>query len=575
MASRGRLLSYFGLAFVLFSALFLRFPLLWDSDSYYHLAVARLYGTAGPFAAIPWARFSMLRMGGDKEFLFHLILIPFAKWPHAEIGGRIALAMFNAALATTVAAIAVRAVGAIGYAIPLWLWLAASPFFVRAIRLRPELLALLVILLAIPAADRRSPRSLALLAFAFTLGYTAFHVFLALCGLWWLWDWYERKRPDWTLIGAPVAGVLLGLLARPHPVENLRIWYVQNVAFFFNMRRLEVGDEILPPHLGRIALVCAAWIAGMVLLWFVRDRERPRDPAAPLALIATAVFAILFLRFARMATYLFPLATLAILLVAGRPRRAGRWILLGTGLVALPLAADPTLIRLLAGNVTSEREWAAFGRAVPPGAKVAADWGSGELYAFWAPQGRYLNVLDPIFMYLPYRREFAAQWRVFHGLEPDLALTTKRTLDSDYLAFDRTSAPELLLARLRDDPRFEVVYGGYDVLLRVKPSDSFLTQWAPLPPQSDPYAGFVDATPLARGGCADLSHDETFASPQQLTFAAWGPARLTIDGRVVAETERAQVPHFGTAPIALPAGAHHFEVRACTGGGVAGFYLKR
>jgi hypothetical protein len=40
------------------------------------------------------------------------------------------------------------------------------------VRLRPELLALLIILLAIPFAARRNRTALAVLAFAFTLGYT-------------------------------------------------------------------------------------------------------------------------------------------------------------------------------------------------------------------------------------------------------------------------------------------------------------------------------------------------------------------------------------------------------------------
>jgi hypothetical protein len=68
-----RLLLHFSLVFVLFASFFLRLPILWDADSYYHLAVARLYGTDGPAAPIPWARFSMLGSGSPPR---HSSLVP-------------------------------------------------------------------------------------------------------------------------------------------------------------------------------------------------------------------------------------------------------------------------------------------------------------------------------------------------------------------------------------------------------------------------------------------------------------------------------------------------------------------
>src|SRR5437660_6477641 len=80
----------FAVGFFVFAFVFLRMAMLYDSDSYYHLAVARLYGQQGIFAPIPWARFSLLRDGADKDFLFHLILIPFATFGDAAVLGRIA-----------------------------------------------------------------------------------------------------------------------------------------------------------------------------------------------------------------------------------------------------------------------------------------------------------------------------------------------------------------------------------------------------------------------------------------------------------------------------------------------------
>src|SRR3954466_8190369 len=74
-----------------------RHPLLYDADSYYHLTVARACWRQGLLHDLPWARFSLMHPGfGDKEFLFHVLLAPFAALPDPLAGGRLALALLDA-----------------------------------------------------------------------------------------------------------------------------------------------------------------------------------------------------------------------------------------------------------------------------------------------------------------------------------------------------------------------------------------------------------------------------------------------------------------------------------------------
>src|SRR5215212_7172504 len=229
-----------------------------------------------------------------------------------------------------------------------------------------------------------------------------------------------RDDRSGRLISAAAAGILAGLFLRPHPIANLRLWYVQNVEFFRWTSRLDVGNEIRPPSLYTLwtstAFVLGLAVIGIALVYPARRRGISGEAAtvAPSSLahqrsrvyardkvntaIAAALFALLFIRFGRMATYVYPLAALAVVLWAGdRVRRIAPLALAGSLLLALPLARDPMLMRLLTENVVTEAELERFGRAVPAGAKVAATWGDGETYAFWAPQGRYLNVLEPLF----------------------------------------------------------------------------------------------------------------------------------------------------------------------------------
>ncbi|MCU1244778.1 MAG: hypothetical protein JWN02_688, partial [Acidobacteria bacterium] len=449
--------------FFVFAFVFLRMPLLNDSDSYYHLAVARLYAHQGLFVKIPWARFSLLAGGGDKELLFHLFLIPFVTLFDPAIGGRLALAFLNTIVATILTWRAIRALGWSGILIAPLLWIAAPPFLFRAVRLRPEWLALIIILLAITLIGRASdattrrnhgeaqpssfilpPSSLlmAVLAFFFTLAYTAFHVFLALCFFWALYDAIvpmgggqapspvprsSRLRITTGALRAalqamiwPIVGALLALALHPYPLHNLKIWYVQNVLFFLHKHELNVGIEIRPPHLSEVAIASLGWLIAIAAITLSGRKaatghrpqatnavDRPRSAVHPTygrqsiayATIAALVFTVLFLFMTRMATYAFPLLTLVALEWAARRSYDRRHDLARAGvfaiccLIAIPQAEQLRPVQLLldAGNIVPERAWESFGRAIPPGAKVATDWISGEHYAFWAPQGRYLN----------------------------------------------------------------------------------------------------------------------------------------------------------------------------------------
>jgi hypothetical protein len=535
----------FTVAFFAFAFFFLRMSILWDADSYYHLAVARHYTQHGIGAPVPWGRFSLFAAGGDKELLFHVVLMPFTTWFDPATGGRIALALFNAALFAAIANLSARAIGVGGFLVPLWLWVAVPPLFARAVRLRPELMALLLILIAIPFAARRRWIVLGVLALVFTYAYTAWHVFLALC---FVWAYLNGRERNGFLY--PLGGTLAALFLRSSPVETLKIWYVQNILYFFEKSRLDVGNEIRPPT-GQTILVVLPWAAAILAMRFLRRREEPH-PLAAAALVPASLFLLLFAFMSRMSLYAFPLVTIAVVL-ALKPR----WlplIAVISALIVLPLAAHPALMKILRGTI-SEAEWRAFGRAVPPGAKIAARWGDAELYAFAAPQGRYLNVLDPIFMALPHPREYAAQRALFDGSDPDPATTAKKVLGSDFLAFDWTDAAPELIERTRSDPRFRVRYGGYNVLLEIVPA---------------PGVTFLD---LSRARCGTWSHNETRGGT--FLLAPYGPAIVALDRQVVARVPGVHAIVGRGTRLSIPEGEHRIDVHTCRDGAWSGFYLLR
>jgi hypothetical protein len=605
------------------AVLYARMPVLSDADSYYHLAVARAYAQQGILQRLDWARFSIMHdRFGDKELLFHLLLAPFAALRDPTTGAVIALALLGAAVAAVVAHDAIDAIGPWGMAVPLLVFGTSADFMLRMIRLRPELLSLLLILLALPLAARRQAGRLGLVACAYALAYTAFQAFLGLCVLFFVYGLWAERRRDWRLLAYPAIGVVIGLLVHPHFPANLRVWMVQNVGFYLQNTTVDAGAEIRSSTTRDALLLNLGWCAGLLVLW--RSRTQVGPPRADrrlldLTLIATAVFGLLFLVSYRFVIYVIPLVTRALLRamqVAGEaPGRSMRLPWRGTVpfaiafglclLSAVPMArfGIGTMNKVRSWRADMRADWEAFGRAMPDGAKVAAPWAATEEFVFWAPHALYLDVLDPLFMVARDEGTYRLYLDLFEGRAPDIPLLASTTFDSEYYADD--GQYPFAKARLAQDPRVEHVYEGITYLYRFLAgrNQDFLLDWkvlpagAPMPPPPELVAdpslpaypraatereraleGYVDGTRVSGGDrCLDFARIEETRSPLQLAveFSPYGTAAVFVDGRPIASIlspRGAVLGRGGIIAYTLAAGRHVLALRTCPAEGRVGFY---
>jgi len=625
-ATRPTRRSIVGLVFVasalVLGLLYARLPVLPDGDSYYHLAVARAYAERGLFGRLEWARLSVMHDAfGDKELLFHLLLVPFAVLFDPTTGGVIALALLGALVAAVLAHGAVDAIGPWGIAIPLLVFGASADFMLRLIRLRPEILSLLLILIAIPLASRRRTAWLGVVAAAYTLSYTAFQAFLGLCALFFLYDVWVERRADWRMILYPAIGISLGLLLHPHFPDNVRIWVVQNLSFY-------VGNETVPSpenasRTTRDTLVLnLGWWAGLLVLW------RSRVPIAPpsedrrlrdFTLVATVAFGLLYVLVYRFITYAVPLATLAVLRAMQAAGEApGRFTRLpwrgrlpfapvfGLCLLsALPLSLyglGRMQAALRSWRPDMRADWEAFARALPEGARVAAPWAAAEAFVFWAPHAEYFAVLDPIFIAAKDPALYRLYTDLFEGRVADVPFVAATSFDSDYYADD--GQYPFARARLVADPRATPLHDGITYLYRFLEghNEDFLLDWkilrddTPLPPPLEvvddarlaryprgtgrerALEGYVDGRRLGDvEGCKGFTRVEDLDRPATLTLevSPYGTAQVFVDDRLAAAilSPRAAVLGRGVlVPLALEAGRHRLTIQTCPAEGQLGFY---
>ena len=205
-------------------------------DPYFHLQVADVMRERGiGFDTFPYATESIwAHRYFDKEWLFHVFLVPFLGSGKLNAGHSAVLVM-NALLILglwyTFKTLEIR---------KAWFWAALLPCSVfgmawlRLTLLRPHLLAAPIFLVAIAAALRRKHILLGIMAFLYAMCHTAHwqlpFMIAAIDGVAILWPRKPEKRfRQLPLVVASVVGIAIATLLHPHFPNNLSGLYAQNV----------------------------------------------------------------------------------------------------------------------------------------------------------------------------------------------------------------------------------------------------------------------------------------------------------------------------------------------------------
>ena len=234
------------------------------ADAYYHLRCAKYLAEQGlNSTTLPWTRLSIFEeLWADKEYLFHVFLIPFSFHQDLVTGGKLALTTINALEFAVVLFLGLRWFGPVGMLLPLSMLGASLHLWFRLDLLRPHNFSLLILLLSVYQIHEKRPKTLAVLATCYSLCYIAWHTLLILCvGTFFLLWWTQHTR-EWRLIVYPAIGLMIGLVLHPAFPGNLVIWKLNNVDFYRYASELNLGVEIEPLTAIELGL---ANVTGMIL----------------------------------------------------------------------------------------------------------------------------------------------------------------------------------------------------------------------------------------------------------------------------------------------------------------------
>jgi hypothetical protein len=435
----------------------------WDADTAYHMAVARLLRRYGVLHHFPWTRFSILAdRYADKEFLFHLLLIPVsglrwvtgAKIAGAALGSVVLWAIFGVLRAERV-----RWAGVWTVAV-----LASSGYFIMRLALvRPHLLSIALALGVTWAAAHRRWLPLAVLCLLYPVSYTAWHLAIGLPLLVEIAVVASGRPPVWKGVAIATGAVTLGVLLHPNFPNILTFFWIQNVQILVatawaKKGGFALGSEFLPmPWRSALRYELLPWLFAVAAV--TRAARSRRDDPVPLGYAFVAlVFCALTAKSQRFVEYAAPFATIALattLRGIARPRAvtatvaavaSAWWLLLGTETLR-PLSARAEDVPDGLAKMWSER--------VPYGAKIfTCNWlTTGELMLA-LPDRRFLVALDPVLFYARDPGLYAEWYTLVRSAPPNPAEIVATDFDSDFVICERP-LPEFKEFReaLDRDPR--------------------------------------------------------------------------------------------------------------------------
>ncbi len=495
---RQLLLVYLLAAMVLAVGQF-QYASLYDPDGFYHIRFAHLLRTQGFIRNFEWASMSIFKDHfSDKEFLFHVLLIPFTYFDDLIVGMKAATVVFGAGVIASFWLI--LRLNRIHYS-GFWtafLVLSSAWFLVRLSLPRPHVVSIAFVLWATHFVVNRRLWPLGILSTIYALTYTAFHLPIIIGLIVALARFIRRPEIDWRPTVVAGSGIVLGMLLNPYFPDNFRMFVVQNlqvmglaadvsrsVPIAIEFRPLTDRDLVVG-YRAALTIVSAALCSLFML------REQVEDKIWCFGALALGFF-LLNLWSVRFSEYSVPFMVLFSAAVfseflppADLKKRLRRRDLpalapLFVGALMLAFVCLPTVRTYskqlgLADQRQKIRDAALYIRDKVPSDKMifTCDWDATPELFYYAYRHRYMVILDPTFM-LAWNADLYAKWRsVLEDMRSadDVHRTLSRDFDVTHGICRKVRRNGRFFNVLNRSPKFQIVYADRDAFVfEVLPPD--------------------------------------------------------------------------------------------------------
>jgi hypothetical protein len=468
--------------FVFFSVLLFILQLCVDGfvgvDAYYHVRLCDLIIRYGFFNRFPWTQISIWRdQFADKEFLFHLYLVPFILiFSNPIIGAKVAISILGGVFFSLFYRILSWFNIDFAFLWALILFSGNIGFLKRICMIRPHVLSLILILLLMQSLFQQQSWKILIISVIYPLSYTAAHFPVFIIAIYIVVSFIYGREHMLKLLLLSLAGTFLGLLIHPHFPNNLYFWYVQNILlhvfnwgkgqeFWFVSELKSLPVWVFVEACGLIVFLLVITTILLVSNRNLTSREFLFIFTLSLCFLPITMFSIRFIE------YWIPFTILACALAVQVMKpvkstlfkfavKVGLLGIVGSSLLMYVIA-------ILLAPVFFESQYSLKGPAdwlrnnTPPKSIVfTTDWSNFPQLFYFNPQNYYLFGLDPVYCYA-YDANLWNLWvAIVSGKVTDSYNIIKKVFHADYVLCpkDQRSTAYVLTKQLMQDARAEVCY---------------------------------------------------------------------------------------------------------------------
>lgn len=402
---------------------------MFEVDSYYHIRLADMmakYGLILP-SEFPWTACSIWNNAFfDKEWLFHVILIPFIRWFGELVGCRafILAAAFLCAIAwgSLLRTLKIRY---LFFALLLIIFVSGPAFEGRLLMCRPHLLSIILLATFLNCLVKNKRVLMFALSYVYAISYTGCWQIIPIALLYDLithWKSEESKGwKHWSSIYA-FAGIMAGMIINPYFPSNISGLYIQNIMILKaailggTIYRLNLGMELYPPALIKIFTVYLPLfiLNAVAFVSLLEKRKTVENFRLKLFFGCLSVtYMILTMCVVKFTDYFIPLAALFLILYFQDMISAwnrGKFFLVTFSILLILFGAYSTLVlkkEIYKTNITysDSAEWInknsepSIDSLHPQKLIFTSSWDDTPYLFYSLPTFKYLVFLDPYFMY--------------------------------------------------------------------------------------------------------------------------------------------------------------------------------
>ncbi|MBP7845452.1 MAG: hypothetical protein KA116_11645 [Proteobacteria bacterium] len=418
-------------------------PFLPENDGYYHIAIANLMRTEGFIRQFRWAELSLwFKNFSDKEFLFHVYLMPFT-WifENLHTAAKVATVILAACGITSFFGIIRLNKLRASWFWTLMLMSSGGYFLYRANVPRPQVLSIILCLWAIHFIINNQRKHLAILCFIYTSAYTGYILPLIFTLIASAYIWFFENELEWKTPATVFGATLTGMIFHPYFPDNWTMFWVQNFYVLWMGTNgkvdLKMGGEFKPMDTKKLfEVLTSVWMSYFAAFFASIYTPVKTDRKTRILFFISLALIILTMTSKRFAEYSVPVtlwfcASFFSPIIGSfdwnkfRRKNFPRFIIVACGgsvlLVALFLRSSWDVARQYHARESRFKEAALWVKDhVPKGQLVyTCDWDDTPEIFFYNQNNSYPVFLDPNFMYYWNPKMWETWFRVSNGMERD------------------------------------------------------------------------------------------------------------------------------------------------------------